>query len=360
MTDKRILLVDDEANVVKSCARMLELEGFRVRGVTGGTEAIDLYRDESFDLVLTDLKMPEVDGLDVLTAVREQNPHAAVVIFTAYGTKESVVDALRLGAREFLEKPLDTKTLVATVRRILDEGDEAHVRGNLRSMSLPSIFQINCTERSQARLQIRDGGREGTIYFADGEVVHATLGAQRGEEAVYELLSWDDGEFELEMGVATPEQTIATNWSGLLLEGMRRLDEEAVGLRELGELDEPEPTLAEGVVAEMVEELTRTLREIESVVGVVIASRDGVVLADDLESDPQKEGAVAVFVGNAATLCGESLALGPFDWGTVLVGKDTMLVLEQPDYYIGLLLGERASPALVASNAKSVLQASTP
>ena len=63
MTAKSILVVDDEPNVVKSCARMLELEGFAVQGVTSGAEAIDLYRHEGFDLVLTDLKMPEVDGL---------------------------------------------------------------------------------------------------------------------------------------------------------------------------------------------------------------------------------------------------------------------------------------------------------
>lgn len=159
MTAKRILLVDDEPNVVKSCARMLELEGFAVEGVTDGKEALDLYRRESFDLVLTDLKMPDVDGLEVLTTVKRLNPNAAVVIFTAYGTKESVVEALRLGAREFLEKPLDTKTLIATVRRILDQENDTAVQGDLRTMSLASIFQINCTELNQAHLRVRYGGQ---------------------------------------------------------------------------------------------------------------------------------------------------------------------------------------------------------
>jgi predicted regulator of Ras-like GTPase activity (Roadblock/LC7/MglB family) len=104
----------------------------------------------------------------------------------------------------------------------------------------------------------------------------------------------------------------------------------------------------------MTQELARALRQINGVLGVVIAARDGTVLAHELESDHEKEGAVAVFVGNAANLASESLALGPFEWGTVAVGKDTMLVLEQPEYYVGLLLGERASPSLVASNARNV------
>jgi len=356
VTAKSILVVDDEPNVVKSCARMLELEGFAVRGVTGGAEAISLYRREGFDLVLTDLKMPDVDGLDVLTAIKAHNPNAAVVIFTAYGTKENVVEALRLGAREFLEKPLETRTLVATVRRILEQENGATVRGNLRTLSLPSIVQINCTERNEALLRIRNQGQEASIFFAEGDVVHAVVGSQVGEEAVYELLAWEEGDFELEMDVRVSERTIGIGWSALLLEGMHRLDEKVAGLTGLEEIVVEPVVGGEEVQDEMTQELARALRQISGVVGVVITARDGIVLAHDLENDPEKEGAIAVFVGNAANLAGESLALGAFEWGTVVIGKNTMLVLEQSDYYVGLLLGERASPALVVSNAGNVLQ----
>jgi CheY-like chemotaxis protein len=336
---------------------MLELEGFAVQGITSGAEAIDLYRREPFDLVLTDLRMPDVDGLDILTAVREYNPQAAVVIFTAYGTKENIVEALRLGAREFLEKPLDTKALVATVRRILEQGDKAIVRGSLNSMSLPSIFQINCAERNQARLRIRRGGQEGFVFFADGDIAHAELGSQVGEEAIYELLAWEDGDFELEMDVPAPRQTVTSGWSGLLLEGMRRLDEQSAGLEDLTAMDEELP--GEEVSEGTVQELATELKQLNGVVGAVITASDGIVLADDLGGgDPQKEGAVAVFIGNAASQAGEALALGSFDWGTVVIGKDTMLVLEQPDYYVGLTLGERASPALVAAGTKAILTSS--
>jgi len=349
----RILVVDDDPNVVKLCIRTLEQEGFEAQGTTSGAEAIALYKNEGFDLALVDLKMPDVDGLKVLTSLREYDPAAAVIIFTAYGTKEDVVEALRLGACEFLEKPADAETLIATVRRALEQGDGTAVRGNLRSLSLPSIVQINCAERNQARLRLKRQGSEGSLFFADGEVVHAELGSQVGEEVVYELLTWEDGDFELEMDVSSPERTITTGWSSLLLEGMRRLDEEAVGLERLEEIEAMD---RKGVRGEMIQELVRALREIESVVGAVLTARDGVVLADELEGDPQKEGAVAVFVGTAANQVGESLALGSFEWGTVAIGKDTMLVLERPDYYVGLLLGERASPAIVASSAEGVLK----
>lgn len=229
MATKRILVVDDEPNVVKSCARILKLEGFEVQGVTDGAEAITLYENEGFDLTLTDLKMPGVDGLQVLAALREHDPNANVVIVTAYGTKDSVVEALRLGAREFLEKPLDANVLVATARRILEQGNGKTVRGNLRTLSLPSIVQINCAEQNQACLRLKHRGQEARIFFADGNVVHAVSDSQVGEEVVYELLTWKDGEFELEMDVPSPERTITVGWSGLLLEGMRRIDERAAG-----------------------------------------------------------------------------------------------------------------------------------
>lgn len=349
MSPHRILVVDDEPHVVKSCARMLQLEGFEVEIAISGAEALALYRDRLFDLALVDLKMPDMDGLQLLAALKEHDPKAVVVIFTAYGTKESVVEALRLGAREFLEKPLDAKTLVATVRRILAQKGEAIVHGNLRSMSLPSIVQINCTEHNRARLRIRHSGEEGHIFFADGEVVHAAVGSRVGEEAVYAMLAWEDGDFDLEMDVSAPRRTITTGWSGLLLEGMRRLDESTVGLEELQEVEK------EGVT-DMIQDLTKALAKIEGVTGAVLAAHDGIVLTHELDGDPEKEGAVAVFVGNAASQAGEILGLGPFEWGTVLVGKETTLVLEQPDYYVGLRLGERASPAIVASRAEAVLQ----
>ena len=136
MTAKRILVVDDEPSVLKSCVRTLQLENFSVQGAAGGAEAIALYQREGFDLALVDLRMPDVDGLQVLATLKKHDPTAAVVVFTAYGTKENAVEALRLGACEFLEKPLSTKTLITTVRRILEKESGTAVRGNLSTMSL--------------------------------------------------------------------------------------------------------------------------------------------------------------------------------------------------------------------------------
>ncbi len=230
MTAQRILVVDDEPNVIRSLTRLLELEGFEAIGVTDGADAIQRYKRESFDLTLLDLNMPTVDGLEVLKTVKDYDPAAKVLIFTAYGTKDNVVEALRLGASEFLEKPLNARLLIATVKELLKRDSGKAVQGNLHTLSLPSIIQINCEERNEARLHLKRQGEKASLFFADGNVVHAEVGSYVGEEAVYELLKWENGNFKLEKGVAPPERTINVGWTGLLLEGMKRIDEQTAAL----------------------------------------------------------------------------------------------------------------------------------
>ena len=339
MAAKRILVVDDEPNVVKSCARMLELEGFEVQGATNGTEAIDLYKSDHFDLALVDLKMPGMDGLEVLAALKDYDADATVVICTAYGTKESVVDALRLGACEFLEKPLDISTLIATVRRNLKQGSSAAVRGNLRTLSLPSIVQINCTERNHACLRLKRRGQRASVFFAGGDIAHAVLGSQIGEEVVYELLTWEDGEFELEMDVPAPERTVTVGWSGLLLEGMRRIDERNAGWDGLDELEEQSDVLEEQpeevnkmatkrrsqVLAEHLETL---LAESGDINGAAIIGYDGLVLASNMPMgghDATRVGAEgAALLGLSKRTLG-NLKCGDFE-AAILEGKEGWII----------------------------------
>ena len=354
MAAPRILVVDDEANVVKSCVRMLQLAGFEARGVTTGAEAIDLYKENRFDLVLVDLKMPGMDGLEVLRAIREYDPSASVLIFTAYGTKESVVEALRLGAREFLEKPLDAQRLIATIRRLLEQKNEAAVRGNLRSMSVPTIIQVNCTEHNLARLRVRRNGQDAALFFADGNVVHAEMGSKVGEEVVYELLGWEDGEFELEMGVPPPQRTITTSWSGLLLEGMRRLDEKSASLLEGKDLLEAEHEGQEqehekevsGMAAKkrserIAEALSELLEGSSDIEGGALVGIDGLVLSANVPVkgiDETLVGAAAAAIFGLSRRSVQQLGRGEF-FQTLIQGKDGNIIVTAVDprtVFVGL------------------------
>ena len=239
------------------------------------------------------------------------------------------------------------------------------VKGDLKDISLASLISINCNEMKQARLRVMHEGQQASLFFDGGNVVHAVLGTQVGEEPIYEVLTWEEGEFELQDGVASPQHTVTTGWSGLVMEGARRIDERASAVPEfIAPVEEPHgPVSAQDLIV--------TRRCAEGVTGVVIVATDGTVLAHDLDGesvgdltnradgvDPDQEGAIAVFVGNAARQIGEALALGAFQSGVVQGSTDQskMLVLNRPDYYVGLLLAERASPALVATSVAGLLR----
>jgi predicted regulator of Ras-like GTPase activity (Roadblock/LC7/MglB family) len=226
------------------------------------------------------------------------------------------------------------------------------LEGNLRELSLTNIIQLNCNEMNTATVVLMHEGREGIVCFSDGAVVHAAVEDLVGEEAVYELLAWPDGSFVVNQGQAAPERTISGNWNTLLLEGIRRLDEgESVTWDEV----EAEPATASSDQGDDMTRLAHDLKMIGGVEGTVIISHDGVVFASDIDGNPEKEGAVAVFVGNAAKEAGEMMQLAPFDWGLITMGKDRMLVMERPRFFVGLALGEKASPALVSAEAAKIL-----
>jgi DNA-binding NtrC family response regulator len=118
MSKGRILVIDDEDIVRLSCSRTLVPEGYELKMAKNGQEGIKMLEEESFDLVLTDLKMPNMDGIEVLGTIKEKWPKTDVVIVTGYQTVETAVKAIKLGAFDYIEKPFTPDTLIATVSNV--------------------------------------------------------------------------------------------------------------------------------------------------------------------------------------------------------------------------------------------------
>jgi predicted regulator of Ras-like GTPase activity (Roadblock/LC7/MglB family) len=217
------------------------------------------------------------------------------------------------------------------------------LQGSLREMSLANLIQVNCQEMRSARLTLSSKGEAGEIFLSDGQVVHAALGSHVGEEAVYEMIQWDEGSFVLDLDLVSPQKSITLGWQDLLLRGMMQ-----VPARQPAE-KQPEEKMNPDVLAQ--------LRAIDGVSGAVISASDGMVLAASVpDSDGEHEAAVAVFIGSAADQLGQALQLDTFAHGTVSLKSKRILVLEEPDRYIGLVLGENASAAIVAGAASQVLK----
>jgi DNA-binding response OmpR family regulator len=120
----RILAVDDEPVVLDSLRKILVLDGYSVDTVETGQEALSLVRQHSYDFVFTDLKMPGMDGVDVIKGVRHLRDDIDIVVITGYATIESAVETMRLGAVDYVEKPFTEDELVDFVRKLVFRREE--------------------------------------------------------------------------------------------------------------------------------------------------------------------------------------------------------------------------------------------
>jgi two-component system, NtrC family, nitrogen regulation response regulator NtrX len=117
----RILVVDDEAEIRRSVRMILEYEGYDVQEASSGPEALAIIERETPDLVFLDIKMSGMDGLDALQRIRQTNESLPVVIISGHGTVSTAVEATKLGAFDFIEKPLASERVLVTIRNALDQ-----------------------------------------------------------------------------------------------------------------------------------------------------------------------------------------------------------------------------------------------
>jgi len=117
----KVLVVDDQKNMRATTAILLRQAGYRVEEAEDGASAIQRLQQDAFDVVLTDLRMPSTDGMELLRAVQRASPETQVIVMTAYGTIESAVEAIRLGAHDFLEKPFKEDEVLVRVAKALEK-----------------------------------------------------------------------------------------------------------------------------------------------------------------------------------------------------------------------------------------------
>jgi len=238
MTTWRVLLAEDEALMAQMMADMLTEMQIEVSVAHDGREALRLAGVSRPDLILLDCMMPELDGFEVAAALKA-NPETQdipIIFLTARGRVEDKIRGLELGADDYLIKPVRREEMLARVRNVLRRlesrraaapAESSLMRGRLEVMGLPNIFQVLETERRTGTLRLTHDGRRGEILFLEGRVAYAVEGERQGESAVYRMLAWDTGDFELEQtsGSGPASAQVTRSNQSLLVEGMRRLDE---------------------------------------------------------------------------------------------------------------------------------------
>ncbi len=240
-TRPRILIVDDEIDYLTLLKLKLANEGFDVDAVDRGEDALNLIKTEDYDLVIMDVLMPDKTGLQVFREMREDEKidEVPVIFLSAKDDVNLKVEALHLGAEDYLVKPIDMKELAARARNIIRRDQrrkkaasgfrKSGVVGDLKNLSIPDIVQTLHLGLKTAMVTIKGKHGEAKMFFENGRVKHCEYGDLKGEEAFYEILKWDEGEFVIEHGVKTKTHTVMMDEMQMLMEGLRRLDEERRG-----------------------------------------------------------------------------------------------------------------------------------
>ncbi|MDX1764346.1 MAG: response regulator [bacterium] len=118
---RSILIVDDEVHVREGLAEILEQEGFHVETAMNGKEALAIVVNKRFDLMISDIKMPEMDGMELLDSLQASNPELRVIMVTAFGDVQTYLNAMQLGAYEYINKPIKLPELKRVIATIMDQ-----------------------------------------------------------------------------------------------------------------------------------------------------------------------------------------------------------------------------------------------
>ncbi|KAA3617678.1 MAG: response regulator [Calditrichaeota bacterium] len=225
MSLKNVLVVDDEEDLTWSIAKHLskDKEHYNLHAVNSAADALALLKTISVELVISDIRMPEISGLDLLLKIRELYPSTKVIIMTAYGSSEIQEEANRRGCFKYIEKPFEINKLR---QMILDTVKEKKgFEGRISDFQLSDLIQMNCLGRLTNAITVETMEKKGIIYFEDGNIIHSTVGDLDGEEAFYEIICWQGGSFAINKGAKADQETIMKGWQSLMLEGLRRNDE---------------------------------------------------------------------------------------------------------------------------------------
>src|ERR1700687_5036236 len=233
----KLLLVDDNPMVLG----MLQQALGSLAEVTAANEAADALLkavDEPPDLLVCDYRMPGMDGRQLVERLKSR-PATANFPTVLMASKADIAEKLspQDAADDYLEKPFFLKDATRRIKRMIDRialekmaktaPSDGVVRGNLSQMNVIDLMQSLEMGRKSCQLSLSNEGDECEVFFVDGQVKHATYGKLVGDEAVFKVLRWTGGNFQLDFEGKTDKETTQLNTQGLLMEGLRLLDESA-------------------------------------------------------------------------------------------------------------------------------------
>jgi CheY-like chemotaxis protein len=223
---RKVLFVDDDLEMLQALEEGLEKyrETFAVILAKDGEEALEQLQKQLISLVVTDLKMPHMDGFTLLAKIMENYPDIPVIIITGYSTPEMKRLAQEGGAVGYISKPFLLEDLARQIMKTLRKETDG---GTLHSVSSGMFLQLIEMEERTCTIRLADkaSGVGGVLFFREGELLEARLDQNRGLEAAYRIFAWDDVTLSIQNDCPVTENKINSELQPIILEAMRIKDE---------------------------------------------------------------------------------------------------------------------------------------
>lgn len=389
----RVLVVDDEENLNWSLVNSLQKEGYVTEGARTGEDALHRMADTSFDCVISDVKMPGMDGFELLQWLRQNRPRTRVIMMTAFGSPTARQEALRSGVIAYMEKPFDLRSLKEELRRLA--AADASERADEEGYDLLEVARVLNLSRRDIAVSVQGGGFSGMLRFLRGELVYAEAGPLRGEQAFFAVCTPKGGQVQPMPWDGRTERNVTTPVSRLIFMALAERDNHAAGAstmlpdssgRSMDTQPESAPSAEAAAALEMaptpapaapttpaaddlprtatvtgsgriVEALARLADDIASPCGLALTRTDGTVIAQTWRQTPELSVGVYSHLSAATQAASRALLLGdigPMREIVVRASGHTLLV-RRVTYADGAALLVAVVPAGADENALGAL-----
>ena len=239
MAKQQLLLVDADPRSLRVLEVSLRKAGYSVTTAIDGSDALTKLELSTPDLVLSDTRLPKLDGYALVRRLKERQEWASIpiVFLTSQKSVEDKIRGLELGVEDYLTKPIFVRELIARVNLLIQRrthdsfamrhttGGRTRFSGSIQDMAVVDLLQTFEVSRKSGIVHLKTATQLGHVYFREGKIVDADMGRLRGEEAIYRALIWNEAEFEVEFSTVKNDDIMETSTQGILMEGMRRVDE---------------------------------------------------------------------------------------------------------------------------------------
>ncbi len=289
---QQVLIVDDEPELLLSIKSGFEKEDrFQLTTAHNGQEALEVLSKIPVDLVVTDLRMSVMDGVELLASMTESFPKVPNIVMTAFGTRVIEQHLKKAGSLEVLEKPLDIEELEQAIHRALDLHEQQNQ--GLAGISLANFIQIVALEKKTASVKVaHPNGKTGYLFFIDGKLIDAKYYNLVGKEAVFEMLTWKNVRLSMKkLSRPLPVPKITSEIMSLLLEAAHRKDtmrekapldlvkKEFIRVQQQEQKEQNQQSTGEITMAGIKDLLKKMAGEMDGVLAIQVTGMDGITIA---------------------------------------------------------------------------------